>query len=366
VKRILHVVVGAGIPGYFSNSLSSILRLTNDDVLAIFNFVGSEEIRWSDELLGIAETGRLTYWPQANSGEGKTGSLYGAYNKAIAYAAGKYRLISFIQSDMQMMWWSPLIEEANERLLFGAPPGGASFQCLYSQFPVRGKRKDYYGPWSMKTDQSTTPIPGVVDVAVYSMSDLIASQFEFSGSESDMMVSAGAAGWTAALHPFPFVAAIPYPASVRRGRVVGKVQKPPSQHDLLLKLTGSFPPPQGGAKSTLHPIYMEDWVVPNGWSALLPYWPSDTVSTKWWRARVAILGGKGAISLRIYRPSPRNRLKPASQIFFPGGAVVASAVFRTLVQEFFITLRWRLLLLSGQRVEREDPRRNNQETINPF
>src|ERR1700688_3014024 len=105
-SRVLHAIVGHKLPGYFINSINSVLLMAeNDDIIVVDN--ASSLPALTLELQSIAEREprvrlllRSTNDLTRNS---KVGGLYDAYNEIIDYALGRgYDYLHILQHDMQM------------------------------------------------------------------------------------------------------------------------------------------------------------------------------------------------------------------------------------------------------------------------
>jgi len=340
MKDLLHVIVGAGIPAYLENAVRSVLERTTDDVLAIYNRIhGADRIPAYSRLLSKSEP-RLEVWERPNVRSDKTGGLYSAYNEALAFASDKYRLISFVQSDMQMMWWSPkILEIGKDELLAGQGSREPNLMCLYTQLPVEGKKRDFYQSWIDIESGYSAAVPGVVDVAMFSVQSLIRSGFNFVGSEKKLSESAALSGWVTKLHPLPFLAAIPFPLSVRSGKLVGNFPNGPNTSPQILKIRDHLTEESFTKSESLHPIYMEDCIQPNGWNSLLPYWPSDTQTPRWFEQRVRICGVRAALQIEIFDGISGSCRKAGLSKFAPGRIRLLSAALQVGLREFSLLLR---------------------------
>lgn len=285
MQDLLNVVVGAGIPGYFENCLASVDRLNQHDTLAIYNYQDKKDATKAKTIASNCDSKKVTFILRQNEQKARTGSLYDAYNEAIDFALFRYRYISFIQADMQMMWWDDQIIARCDEAMSNTNSASGSKLCFYTQLPVRGKRLDYYAIWRDESGASTRLIPGAVDVGLYPLAEIFGDGFRFTGSEREFSDASAQRGVNTILHPFPFLAPIPFPQTIRsRNRGLARKNLPgvPGQ---ILKIaqdafdTGDF------SQDSFHPFWMEDVVDPDGWDCLTPYWPSDTSGTEWFRIR---------------------------------------------------------------------------------
>jgi hypothetical protein len=338
MQDLLHVVVGAGFPHYFSNCLKSLSGLTPHHVLAFYNYVDETDRVTASEVARKCGDPRITFEFRENVSDLRTGSLYTAYNDALKHAEGKYRFISFIQADMQLMWWDERIISACDRILNEANQKGISRVSFFSQIPVKGKRRDYYSIWDSVGAEETPMSPGIVDVGIFPLEKFNSSNFKFEGSERELSQRAGSQGAVVALHPYPFIAPIPFPSTLRdprkkTGRVVG-----PGQNQPILRIASDLESfPDFGRKS-FHPLFMEDTVWPNGWYALTPFWPSDSRGTQWLRIRIAQAKSEEISPLRLQGNSRKTKWGIFRK-FRPGLRALMKAVWALTVDESVRRLR---------------------------
>jgi len=337
MKDLLNVVVGAGLPSYFKNCLMSLSKFSGEDTIAYYNYVDAEDERRAQEIRREYRRSNIQFNIQENVTGLRTGSLYRAYNDALGAARGRYRYISFIQADMQMMWWDQRIVEKCDEIIDSADDQEHRDICFYTQLPLRGKRHDYYSPWKEHASLKARTVPGIVDVGIFPVEHSLGTAFAFSGSERTLSKACASAGSLVALHPFPFLAPIPFPHTVR-DRSEGEIKRSSRyRHQQYLRLAPDFNKPRDFSQPTFHPIFMEDAVWPNGWSSLTPYWPSDTRGTAWLRNRIvggrlsgaplwAVQSGKGPSRF------PRGR-------FRPGIARTLVTLMRLMARETFLMVR---------------------------
>lgn len=322
-KEILHIVVGAGHARYFSNAIESILSNRAGDVFAVYNIMSAQDSR---EI--AAERKRLNKQVvklivQPNAPGRRTGSLYDANNLGLEYAIGKYRFASFVQADMQLMWWDDVILDATENFLSNTSCPEVSF---YTQLPVLGKHPEPYRRWTSNSGEIWPSVRGQVDVCLMPISESFNSGFSFSGDEKELSERRSIAGARVFLHPFPFLAPIPFPETVRDRKV-----RPPIPTDgtvPLLKLNPEFH--LDFSQKQLHPVCMETSILPARGSIGFPYWPSDTIGTKWIRSRLRYAkrfggslfgtidsqGRRRAISIGRSLPGPFSVLRSLMMLCF--------------------------------------------------
>ena len=270
MKDLVHVVVGAGSTRYFQNCLQSVTDNSDHDVLAFYNFI-DENDRLAVQKVAPKFAGReISFEFQENAPNLRTGSLYQAYSKALDAAFGKYRYVSFTQADMQMMWWDDRIIDRCDQILEETRNRYPHQFCFYSQIPVRGKRDDYYSIWPGLEDGDTPVRPGLVDVGIYPLERFSPRVFDFVGTERDFSSKARAEGAVVALHPYPFLAPIPFPRTVRDLHVRSVDASEAQKEAPILRLTTDRDAWPNFDLNTFHPLYMENIVWPNGWSSFEP------------------------------------------------------------------------------------------------
>lgn len=331
MKDLLHVVVGAGLPEYFFNCLRSITELSRHDVLAFYNYVDQQDL---EDGLGVAANfpgSNIVFEFQENVAGPRTGSLYDAYNAALEHANGKYRYVSLVQSDMQLMWWSEEIISACDGILNEASGHRELKTCFYTQIPVRGKRLDYYSIWPNSNPHTTPTIPGIVDVGIYPLEEFNPASFRFEQSEREMALRAATRDYVVALHPYPFLAPIPFPTTLRDRQRNKQPKGPQGQPKPILVVSPNFQSYPDFSKRTFHPIYMEDSVWPNGWSALSPYWPSDTVGNQWMKVRLS-QGREPGVSPLGIRGARHSTWLALMGSFKPGYVALVRALAAVMIE----------------------------------
>ena len=300
MKDLLNVIVGSGSTPHLENCIDSVLSVCPSDLVVYYNYQDEQDRQAAQTIVAESSLSINQFVLQPNESKHRTGSLYSAYNQALSRAAGRYRYVSLIQADMQMMWWSQRIIDACDEIRSNTKGVAPSSMCFFSQLPVRGKRPDYYSIWGDYSAMSCPSLRGFADVAIFPVDSALSKQPFFRGSESEMMEWGKANNFRVGLHPMPFLAPIPFPKTVRdlhpTGREIKQIDK--AQPLLVLNAAGMELVRNFGRQS-LHPLYMEDLVVPNGWRCLTPYWPSDTNDTEWMRQRIAAVkqGGTSFFSV---------------------------------------------------------------------
>jgi hypothetical protein len=316
-SSVLHVVVGAGIIPHFRNAIESILSNTDDLVFAVYNSISPADSDHFSSFVANSEFGsRVVFRTLGNAGPSKTGSLYDAYNLAIDFAVEmNFDYLNLVQADCQLMWWShSLVVRLDEVLASAKRSDGPGVLCVGTTFPVLGKFSGSDFQSSIIFDPSLDAFVyrggALADVGIFSMSAVRASGFRFVGTESELQEHYQREGYKMALLDVPCVAFIPWPATVRRGKVVGTVVEPLPLGTPILRLVESFTPHGADLSWSTAPYWMEDWIAPNGWDCLFPYWPTSIENPKWLKRRLEAcrqLGAKPwAIASQFFYDVPRN------------------------------------------------------------
>jgi glycosyltransferase involved in cell wall biosynthesis len=280
MKTLLQVIVHAGFPSSFRNAVRSVLEHTDDDVLAIYN--GIDEYDNPDlSALSLDQPGRrVDVVVRDNSGHPKVGGLYGAYNLGLAHAQSRYRYVSFVQGDMQMMSWDKNTGDLLDLAFSLESPrvfavgmaigcrGALDHPALLDKDAERDSGSDEF---------NFNPLRAVADVAIYSMDLVNRESFEFEVDEEFSCSKMRGRGYTSVSLKKPRLAFVPWPATVRDGFRRG-AEPPVRDGQSYLKI---LVPKIGEEHRSVGGTWAEDLIVPNGYRTLFPYWPSDTYRPKW-------------------------------------------------------------------------------------
>jgi len=276
-KDILHVVVGAGFPGAFSNALRSVLLHTSDDVLAIYNALDAKDFRGL-EALELNQFGkRLTVEVRENAPDHeKIGALFSAYNYAIDFATGRYRYLSLIQGDMQM------VKKTNDRIeiLDATFASKVAKVFLVNTVAAGGSLHDgvFDEPWSRGNRASFEAGMGSNSIGVLNL-DLVASEkFRFEHDEASTAEEMRRRGYViATVGSLIDLAFNPWPGTVRKGVRHGSdlPTSPTGEVFKLIQKSAGEESLQIGRRRVRHVL------VPTGFRTLYPYWASDLLQPKW-------------------------------------------------------------------------------------
>jgi hypothetical protein len=315
-RRVLHVVVGHGLPVYFLNAVRSVRATAPGDPLLVIDNASPQDglrstlKRLADEDSMIDLILRPTNELQHNR---KVGGLYEAYQMAFEYAmARKFDLLHLLQGDFQQMWWDDdLVRRSCE--LYAAHPDCVNIQ---SQFLSRDR---------MLTDDLAAAAGGLTrlknygltDTGLYHLGRWQERAMQFGPDERRHARRYLDEGHEVLCHPWPADAPVPWPAVIRNGKqrgrevITGKpfLLKPLSAEDIIAVKD---------AKST---VWLEDVCIPWGWICATPLWVSGLDSIDYWvlryrdarknglshvLPRIELRGVEGRALLKVnrYRPSP--------------------------------------------------------------
>ena len=324
--------MGAATPQYFENCLESVARHSPHDIVAFYNFVDERdeaEIRATRCELNHPQ---VKFHIRPNQTGQRTGSLYASYNEAVELGLGQYKYISFIQADMQMMWWDERILLACDELRKVASDTDKDKLTFYTQLPVAGKRLDFYANWRDESGGFGKTNPGAVDVGIYPLAGVFGEGLRFSASEKQFSAEASERGVSVALHPYPFIAPIPFPTTARDARSSRQPQQPVGR-----KLQIAPGVKMDFEQASFHPFFMEDTVWPDGWRCLTPYWPTDTKQNHWFRLRRLIAREAQSSFLRTQGSVQTERLPRGP--FEPGLRVIIRSATQFLLRAVAIRVR---------------------------
>ncbi len=278
VARVLHVVVGHGLPRYFLNAVRSVRAAAPlDDVLVIDNASPDEALRRQLIRMGDADDHMDVVLRTVNDVEvnRKVGSLYAAYEVAFAYALERgFDLLHLVQGDFQVLWWDGDVV-ARSMKLFQAHP-----KCVNIQMVLLSKDK-------MLTDElcesKTAGVLklrkyGLADTGVYHLARWKAVGMRF---EEDERVHAQRYlddGMEVLCHPWPTDAPVPWPAVIRRGRPIGREVRTVKPY-LLRPLSAEI---IAELKQPAHRTWLEDICIPWGWVCLTPMYVTSLDSVDYW------------------------------------------------------------------------------------
>ena len=297
-KKILHLVVGFGIYEYFINCINSIIKFDKSSDILILVTGNPKLFGWSynsnlldkefDEFLRIknfvenlrVKNKIIIRKINMNSNKNnffsnKTGFLYEAYNYSLKFSLdNKYDYLNIIQNDMQVLFWNKhLISLIDELFL----KNKSSFY-IFTGFPRKGSAADYYERNDLSKKQVYLNTlkkkkyiffhkSGFGDWGIINVKRAKKINFFFEKNESFMSEKYKIRGFKTLLLPTPFVAVIPWPAVIRKQKIIGNIHKL-IKNNLLLKCTSSNP----YRKLILYEkkLWQEDWAKPNGWYAFYP------------------------------------------------------------------------------------------------
>lgn len=280
-SKVLHVIVGHGLPTYFVNAVRSVRgSAPHDRLLIIDNASRDKALR--EKLSGIADHDdnidiilRSANDVRQNR---KVGSLYSAYEIAFGRAIAQgYDLLHLIQGDFQVLWWDDdVVNKANE--IFAAH---TSCVNILTQFLPRTKALTDELQISDADGLIKLRNYGITDTGLYHLRRWRARSMRFGNFEQNHAKQYLSEGLEVLYHPWPTDAAIPWPAVVRNG--VQKGREVTTTRPYLLKpLTAQR---KRDVQAAPGPVWLEDVCIPWGWACLTPMWTTDVNSIDYWVGR---------------------------------------------------------------------------------
>lgn len=279
--KVLHVIVGHGLPTYFVNAVRSVRSCAPHDRLLIVDNASPdrelhEELRW---IAGHDGNIDLVLRPENDVRQNrKVGSLYSAYEIAFAYAIDRgFDLLHLIQGDFQVLWWDDdVVEKSNE--IFAAHTSCVNIltQCLPRTKALAHELQISEADGLMKLQGY-----GITDTGLFHLGRWKARSMKFGQSEQSHAQEYLSEGLEVLCHPWPTDAAIPWPAVVRNGLRKGR-EVTTTRPYLLRPLTSQA---KSHVKAAPGPVWLEDVCIPWGWVCVTPMWTTDVNSIDYWVGR---------------------------------------------------------------------------------
>lgn len=295
-KKFCHLIVGFSIFNYFKNLLLSTLELDKkSDIIVIttgnpnlfgwggffdYEFKESKKIeRLVNELKVKFKRDNIYYYEitAKNSVDEKVGGLYQAYNFGLKKAIEKkIDFLNIMQNDSQLMLWSPQILEIIDEIfnsqkdIFFISP--AFFRKTTNLNIEHGliRRKIFLKSFNTQKNIKLSNKSAVGDWGIFDISKLRKLNFKFQLNENFMSKYYFEKGFKLAYCLIPFVTLLPWPVTVRQGRIKGSIL--PLKHDKYLKLSENI---NEIKLFNTEFAWKEDCVKPNNWWGLEPNWVTD-------------------------------------------------------------------------------------------
>jgi hypothetical protein len=294
--RVLHTVVGHGLPTYFLNAVRSVRATAPADPLLVIDNA-SPDPRLRTELRRMADNDPdlevILRTANDVTRNRKVGSLYSAYEIAFERAIARgFDLLHLLQGDFQMMWWDDDLV-ARSTAIFEAHP-----YCVNIQMQFLSRDKELAeelapaGSGLMKLARY-----GLTDTGLYHLGRWQAWSMRFGDSEQGHAKHYLRKGHEVVCHPWPADAPIPWPPVVRGGTRRGR--EVPLTRDYLLKpLT---PRQVASVKAAPGQTWLEDVGIPWGWVCATPMWVTSLDTIDYWvlRYRDARRNGLGHVLPRL-------------------------------------------------------------------
>jgi hypothetical protein len=278
--RVLHVIVGHGLPRYFLNAVRSLrAAVPADRLLIIDNASPQAELRAALQQLADADGNTELILRSANDlrVNRKVGGLYDAYEIAFEHAlTGDFDLLHLVQGDFQVMWWDDdLVRKA--QAIFESHS-----RCVNIQMQIMSRDRTL-------TEELVATASGLVKMRNYGLTDTglyhlgrwRSLGMSFSTAEQSHAQGYLDEGFEVLRHPWPSDAPIPWPAVVRNGVQKGR-EVVTAKPFLLRPLTSDQ---IATLKSGSDGTWLEDLCIPWGWACATPMWVSDLGSVDYWVLR---------------------------------------------------------------------------------
>ena len=299
-SRVLHVVVGHGLPTYFLNTVRSVRATApGDPVLVIEPHPGQADLRSALKRMADGDPGIELIMRSSNDlrHNRKVGGLYDAYEVAFEYAiARQFELLHLLQGDFQQMWWDDeLVKKSAE--LYAARPG-----CVNIQTQILSRDKSLTDDLAPAGDGLTRlKSYGLTDTGLYHLGRWQAQAMRFGANEQGHARRYLDEGQEVLCSPWPTDAPIPWPAVIRNGAQRGRevvTGKP-----FLLKPLSSVD--IASLKAAASTVWLEDVCIPWGWVCATPMWVSGLDSIDYWVLRYRD-ARKNGLSHILPRPELRG------------------------------------------------------------
>lgn len=298
-KKILHLVVGFGIYEYFVNSINSVLQ--NDkssDVLILitgnpkffgwrvdshnFSFDYEYDVMSKIEYFvkELKVSNKIIIKKIIPKKSGKTGSLYKAYNYALKFCrTNNYDYLNIIQNDMQLLFWNKNLIDLVQELF----KKNKNTIQIFSGFPRKGSHPKFYKDNSYNKKEIYLKCIkkkklifytnyGIGDWGIIDLNRARKSNLIFKKDESFMAKAYYKKGFVSLFCPIPYIGVIPWPATIRKNKIIGHPLTLPNNELLLKNVSKNLVDDLIYFKGDL---WQEDWVKPFGWYALNPCCYSD-------------------------------------------------------------------------------------------
>lgn len=295
-KKVCHLIVGFSIFDYFKNLLLSTLELDkNSDIIVIttgnpklfgwgglfdYEFKENKKIeRLVNRYKKKFKRDNIYYYEVTANGlvDEKVGNLYQAYNFGLKKAIEKkIDFLNIMQNDSQLMLWSPQVVEIIDEIFSSQKDIfyiSSAFFRKTTNLNIQDnltKRKIFLKNLNIQKNIKLSNKSAVGDWGMFDVSKLKKLNFKFEFNENYMTKYYSEKGFKLAFCPIPFVSLLPWPVTVRQGRIKGSIL--PLKNGKYLKLLKDI---DDIKLFNTEIAWMEDCVKPHNWWALEPNWATD-------------------------------------------------------------------------------------------
>lgn len=233
--RLLHAVVGFGHCDYFYNCIDSILKNdgTNSKVHVLITG-GFDQISFQELKLRYVEINeRIQFSQIEHHYSSKVGSLYEAMNFIVkrAYSEG-FDYLNVIQNDMQLMHFDfklfKLIDD-----VFSLDKNYLMMQTGYfrrGSHPEGVIERRYLISNTNNLHYLVSVDSGLCDWGIIHLNRMVKSGLVFTKNETWMASYACKIGFKMPVCPIPYIACVPWPAVIRKGKSRGRILKKSSKN----------------------------------------------------------------------------------------------------------------------------------------
>ena len=294
-KKIAHLIVGFPIYSYFINAINSVLNNDSSSVIIVittgkrkfFGWGGWSDWNLSDDIkiknyLRVLERkypNLIIVYKNIEQTPAdykfKTGSLYKAYNLALQISTKlKIDFLHIIQNDFQLMWWNKDFVRIVDEIYINNK-NVVNISCRFFNSNSINKNEYevqniYFRSLNKKKSIYFNKNYSLSDHGFFNIKRINKLKIFFKGTESSLNKNLKKFNIIMAHFPIPFIAAVPWPAVVRKGFVEGQVLD--SKHPFMSCIY------RDPIKKILNANAMykqEDLVKTNAWWALEPYWYTE-------------------------------------------------------------------------------------------
>lgn len=271
--RVLSVLVCHNFFYYLRNTLESLLEyFPLGDVLVVDNGSTNSQLIEYLKSKEVSEPRLKVVFRGENSPLKKVGSLYEAYNLAIDHAIDQeYDYLQLMNDDAQYMWDDKqILDKVDDIFRTRTQVFNVSTLFLRLVHSHNLERRLKIDPGSLGY---LSLHHGLADDGFFSVKTLVETQFRFLNTEIQHAKLMHDLGYHRYSMRDPVIAFIPWPATRRRGKIIGKEAPPRERYYLKPLDKGQITALQ--ARPIQEFPYQEDYCFPWGYACLSPIWATN-------------------------------------------------------------------------------------------